>query len=222
VFLSNYPTRNITFDRAEEGKRLHYYEKGDYIPLLASGFWQVHQGVVQLSRCDLNGDEVILGWAVANTAFGVGLVESTHYSAEALCDVALRWFSQSEILNSPQLSRSFLEQLSYRLVKTEELLSLASIRRVEERLWRLLLILQEEMGESVAEGHRLMVRFTHQNLADAIYTTRVTVTRILKDFQLNNLLSFDSKRHIILNNKIEINQLEKRIVKDFGLAYQAK
>jgi CRP-like cAMP-binding protein len=56
------------------------------------------------------------------------------------------------------------------------------------------------MGEIVAEGTRLTVRFTHQNLANAICTTRVTVTRLLKDFQLNNDICLDSKRHIIVKH----------------------
>jgi CRP-like cAMP-binding protein len=187
-------------DRSQEGKRIYYYDRGDCIPLLASGFWQVERGVIQLSRSDLNGDEVTLGWATANTSFGVSLSDYTHYQAMALSDVSLRWFSQNEIFNSDFLSRIFIEQLNRRIVKTEELLSIANIRRVEDRLWQLLLFLQGEMGEIVAEGTRLTVRFTHQNLANAICTTRVTVTRLLKDFQLNNVICLDSKRHIIVKN----------------------
>jgi CRP-like cAMP-binding protein len=206
MLLTHSHVRNIAIDRSLEGKRLYCYDKGDYIPLLASGFWQVERGVIQLSRTDLNGDEVTLGWATSNTSFGVGLSENTHYQAQALSDVSLRWFSQNEILNSANLSRIFLEQLNRRIGKTEELLAIASTRRVEDRLMQLLLFLQAEMGESVAEGTRLMVRFTHQNLANAICTTRVTVTRLLKDFQLNQAIVFDSKRHIILKNSIRCDR----------------
>ncbi len=204
MLLTHSHVRDIAIDRPLEVKRLYCYEKGDYIPLLASGFWQVERGVIQLNRTDLNGDEVTLGWATPNTSFGVGSSEYTHYQAQALSDVSLRWFSQNEILNSANLSRIFLEQLNRRIIKAEELLAIASIRRVEERLMQLLLFLQAEMGESVAEGTRLTVRFTHQNLANAICTTRVTVTRLLKDFQLNNKVVFDSKRHIIVKNTLKL------------------
>ncbi len=91
-----------------------------------------------------------------------------------------------------------MSQLSQRLIKAEQLLTIIGLRRVEERLWQLLLMLEEEMGQSVVNGTRLRIRFTHQNLAQIIRTTRVTVTRILGDFQEKGLISIDSQRHIII------------------------
>jgi hypothetical protein len=79
MLLTQPQTRTVSFDRSSESKRIYFYEKGDYVPLLASGFWQVDKGVVQLSRTDINGDEVTLGWATPNTSFSVGLSEYTHY-----------------------------------------------------------------------------------------------------------------------------------------------
>jgi CRP-like cAMP-binding protein len=198
VLLTNGQINAIDRNRPAQEKRIYIYEKGDCIPFLASGFWQVDRGVVQLSRVDWEGNEVTLGWATANTSFGVCLSEYDRYQAVALSKASLRWFSQNEIFNSPYLSRIFMEQLNRRIVKTEELLSIASIRRVEDRLMQLLLFLQEEIGEPVAEGSRLGIRFTHQTLSNAICTTRVTVTRLLKDLQLSNKICFDSKRHIIV------------------------
>ncbi len=76
-----------------------------------------------------------------------------------------------------------MSQLSQRLIKAQQLLSITGIRKMRERLWQLLLMLKEEMGQSVSDGTRLTIRFSHQNLAQIICTTRVTVTRILGDFQ---------------------------------------
>jgi len=42
------------------------------------------------------------------------------------------------------------------------------------------------------------VRMTHQNLANAIGTTRVTVTRLLSKLKGEGKISFDCDRHIIL------------------------
>ena len=78
------------------------------------------------------------------------------------------------------------------------MLAINALRRVEDRLWQLLLMLGEEMGRPVDNGIRLTVRFTHQNLAKVICTTRVTVTRILGYFQNRGWIEFDQKRHIIL------------------------
>jgi CRP-like cAMP-binding protein len=58
--------------------------------------------------------------------------------------------------------------------------------------------MKREMGQPVAEGTRLGVRMTHQNLANAIGTTRVTVTRLLSKLKSEGAITIDRDRHIIL------------------------
>jgi CRP-like cAMP-binding protein len=43
------------------------------------------------------------------------------------------------------------------------------------------------------------VRLTHQMLANAIGTTRVTITRLLGDLQSQGRISFDSDRHLVIH-----------------------
>ncbi|MBE9168552.1 Crp/Fnr family transcriptional regulator [Pleurocapsales cyanobacterium LEGE 06147] len=187
-------------ERNEKELLLHSYEKGEEIPLLEPGCWQVYRGVVQLSRINQKGQEVILGWATANNCFGNWLDHSpsSSYRAQALSDVYIRWFSPTVIEKYPSLAHMLLTQLSLRLIRAEQLLTVTGLRRVEDRLWQLLLLLAEEMGQSTLEGTRLTVRFTHQNLANVICTTRVTITRILGDFQCRGLIAFDKNRHLII------------------------
>jgi CRP-like cAMP-binding protein len=71
---------------------------------------------------------------------------------------------------------------------------------VEERLQQLLQLLKREMGEPIAQGSRLKIRLTHQNLANAIGTTRVTVTRLLGEFQRQGAVSSDCDRHLIIHD----------------------
>ncbi|RMF24466.1 MAG: Crp/Fnr family transcriptional regulator [Cyanobacteria bacterium J083] len=179
---------------------LFMYKKGDIIPTDKEGLWQVYRGIIQLSKVDFEGEEIVLGWALPDTCFGKGINQRTEYQAVALSDVYLKWCSVEDINNSNYLCRNLLMQQSRRLTKTEEILSIIAIRRVEERLWQLILFLSQEIGHPVPEGIRLGVRFTHQNLANVICTTRVTVTRLLGEFQDKGLITFDSSRHIILNN----------------------
>nr|WP_330359399.1 helix-turn-helix domain-containing protein [Moorena bouillonii] len=67
--------------------------------------------------------------------------------------------------------------------QTEILLAISGQRRVEVRLQHLLLLLKREVGEPVPEGIRIGMRLTHQDLANAIGTTRVTITRLLSKFK---------------------------------------
>ncbi|GAC1459958.1 MAG: Crp/Fnr family transcriptional regulator [Chamaesiphon sp.] len=204
-----YTTFKATLDidqyEANEGRRLHLYKKGEVIPLLPQGVWQVYQGLVQLSTLCPNGEQILLGWAGSSTFFGLWLTMLQVYQATALSDVSVRWFSLTEIENSPRLSQALLPQLTKRMRQTEALLAISGQRRVEDRLQRLLLLLKQEIGEAVAEGTCLSVRLTHQNIANAIGTTRVTITRLLKNLQHQGWISFSRERHIILKDDKWVN-----------------
>jgi CRP-like cAMP-binding protein len=92
-----------------------------------------------------------------------------------------------------------LNQVTRRIRQTEAILAIAGLRRVEDRLLQLLKLLKQEMGESLAdERSRISIRLTHQNIANAIGTTRVTVTRLLGEFQRQDIITVDNERHIIL------------------------
>lgn len=198
MLLTYHATQTISPDKSSEGRRLHFYDKGEEIPIVAQGVWQVYRGITQLSQLSSNGEEVLLGWAQPSTFFGLWLTNVDVYQAKALSDVYLKWYSLSEIESSPHLSYTVLTQVVRRMRQTEALLAIAGVRRVEDRLVELLQLLKQEMGEPFAEGTRLAVRLTHQNLANAIGTTRVTITRLLGEFQRQGLVSLDSDRHIII------------------------
>lgn len=121
------------------------------------------------------------------------------FQAKALSDIYLQWFSLEEIENNPNLAQKILTETVTRIRQTEELLAIATLKRIEERLLKLLNLLGAYLGETKEDKIRIKVRFTHQNLADAIGTTRVTVTRLLGDMQKQKLISLDSSRHLLLH-----------------------
>lgn len=189
---------DIAQHEPNEGRRLHFYPKGEEIPLVSQGVWQVCQGIVQLSTLCQNGEEVWLGWAEPSTFFGYWFSLLQTYQAIALSDVHLTWFSLAEINASPRLAQIVLPQMVRRMRQTEALLAISGHRRVEERLQLLLLLMKREIGQPVAEGTRLNLRLTHQNLANAIGTTRVTITRLLSKLKSEGAITIDGDRHIIL------------------------
>ncbi|MEQ9548474.1 MAG: Crp/Fnr family transcriptional regulator [Coleofasciculus sp. G3-WIS-01] len=192
------PTQSFGQAELQDSRRLHFYAKGDKIPIIAQGVWQVSLGVVQLSTLCQNGEEVWLGWAEPSMFFGRWFSLLSAYQAIALSDVHLICFSLEEINASPRLAQVILPQVIHRIRQSEALLAIAGQRRVEDRLQHLLLLMQQEMGHPVPEGTRLKIRMTHQNLANAIGTTRVTVTRLLNKLKNQGKISFDSNRHIIV------------------------
>ncbi len=179
---------------------LQVYCKGETIPLNPEVIWQVHSGLVKLTTFSDSGQEVLVGLAGAKAAFGSSLTGLPLYEATALADTQVSCISLTELANSPQLKQQLLPQISQRLRQTESLLAVQGQSRVVDRLDSLLRLLKQEVGEPVADGIRLSVRLTHEDLASACCTTRVTVTRTLKELQKQKKLSVDCRHHIILKD----------------------
>lgn len=178
----------------------HKCSKGDSIPLKQDIIWYVCQGCVKLSTLCETGEELIVGLAGVGMVFGSNLTLLQTYQATALSDVELLSIDHAEIAASPALSHTLLPKINQRLRQTESFLLIAGRRRVEERFNQLLLLLKQEIGESVPQGTRLNIRLTHEELASACCTTRVTITRLMGKLQKQRKISFDSKHHIILKD----------------------
>jgi CRP-like cAMP-binding protein len=185
-------------DGSLQNSRKHIFLKGEIIPLKPQVIWQVCQGLVKLTTMSENGEEVLVGLAGPALPFGCDLTSLHTYQAIALTDVELICFSLTDIVTSPSFAQSILPQIKQRLRQTESLLAIAGQRRVKDRLLQLLQLLKQEIGQSVDKGTRLNVRFTHQDLADACSTTRVTITRVLGKLQQQGTIIIDSKSHIII------------------------
>jgi len=181
-----------------QGRDLSSFHAGQTIPLNSRAIWVVCRGVVQLSTLYQSGDEALLGLAGPSMPFGLPLTLIDPYQAIALSDVDLMGLTLAEIEQSATLAQEIGRHTVRRLRQTEAMLAMAGYRRVEDRLRQLLLLLQMEVGQPVAGGTRLSVRLTHQHLASAIGTTRVTVTRLLGQLRNEGRLIVDANRHLIL------------------------
>nr|WP_242041824.1 helix-turn-helix domain-containing protein [Alkalinema sp. FACHB-956] len=69
---------------------------------------------------------------------------------------------------------------------------------MEERLVRLLVWLSDRFGEESSLGAVINFRLTHQDIADLLGTTRVTVTRLLNQLEKQGTIERPSIRKIIL------------------------
>lgn len=177
----------------------HTFSKGEIIPLEPQVIWVVCQGLVKLSTTSERADEVLVGLAGPSIPFGASMTALTTYQATALSEnVQLVDISLSEIAASPPVSQILLPKISDRLRQTEALLAISGKRHVKDRLYYLLQWLKQEFGQPSVRGIRVSVRLTHQDMADACCTTRVTITRLLGNLQKQGKIAFDSKNHICL------------------------
>ncbi|MFB2770075.1 helix-turn-helix domain-containing protein [Pelatocladus sp. BLCC-F211] len=190
-------TKDRDFD---DDRPIHKYSKGDTIPLNTQVIWYVRHGLVKLTTLGDTSEEVLVGLAVPEMVFGSYLTSLNTYQATAISDVKLVAIDLSEILASPTFSHALLPKINQRLRQTESFLVISGLRRVQDRLYGLLQLLKREIGEKVAQGTRLSVRLTHEDLANACCTTRVTVTRLLSLLRKEGKICFDHKKHIIVKD----------------------
>jgi CRP-like cAMP-binding protein len=174
------------------------YCKGDYIPLEHKKIWLVTQGIVKLTAFSEQGEEMLLGLLGRSTVFGPSLTTLPTYQATVLEKTQLVSLPVADIFQSFELSQIILPLLTYRLQQAERFLSIYGQMRIEDRFVQLLRLLKQEIGEPVEEGVRLTVRLTHQDLASACGTTRVTITRLLGKFQQVGKVKVDAQNHLIL------------------------
>jgi len=184
------------------GQTMQYYAQGEIIPLEPNTVLYVCQGLVKLSAYCEYGEEILVGLVKAEQPFGVDMTSLHTPQAIALSDVKIASIPSTEIANSPDLNQFIWSQLNQRHKQTELLLFIAGQRRLKDRLRYLLQFLKQEIGEPVENGTRLSVRFTHEELASACHTTRVSITREIGKLKKQAKISFDSKSHIILTGNM--------------------
>lgn len=184
---ANYQKRNLV-----------HLSAGSVVPLLKNNLWLVVRGMVKLGAVSVHGDELLLGLAGPNEPFGEPLSTVEAYEAVTLTDCDLLCLTMAEVEQSPALATAMLEAIAVRYRQAEYLLSLLGLRRVEERVRGFLELLAQDYGQVCEDGLRLNLRLTHQEMASALSTTRVTVTRVLGQLRDEGWLQIDASRHLVV------------------------
>ena len=184
---TNYQKRNLV-----------HLTAGSVVPLLKNSIWLVVRGMVKLGALSVHGDELVLGLVGPNEPFGAAFTNVEAYEAIALTDCDLLCCNLAELEQSPQLALGLAKAMAARYRQAESLLALLGLRRVEERVRGFLELLAKDFGEPCDAGLRLNLRLTHQEIASALSTTRVTVTRVLGQLRDEGWLQIDASRHLVV------------------------
>ncbi len=199
-----YQDSRLLLEELYREKTLRCFKAGQTIPLRSQDVWIIYRGIAQVITLQPSGDEALLGLLGPLMPLSKAMTLLDPYQAVALTNVDLLRLTMEEIERSPQLLRELNTQMTRRLRQTEALLALAGKRLVIERLQGFLYLLAHEFGQKTPEGVRIDVRLTHQQFANAIGTTRVTVTRFLGELREQGLIEVSADRRIYLR---EVRQL---------------
>jgi CRP-like cAMP-binding protein len=152
--------------------------------------WQIDTGVVRTSTWDREGNAIALGFWGAGEIVGRSLSHIRPYQIESMTEV-----KAYALPSNSQIDREVL--LSH-VQQTEELLTIMHCISVEQRLLQFLFWFADKFGGETEEGKVIKLRLTHQVLAEAIGSSRVTVTRLMGKFQRMGIVSWSPERFILL------------------------
>lgn len=181
-----------------EKRSLVHLSAGSSVPLLRKNVWLVVRGMVKLSAISVQGDELLLGLAGPDEPFGDPLSNVQAYEARTLIDTDLLCLSCEELASSPHLALAVLQGMAARYRQSEAMLALLGLRRIEDRVRGFLELLANDYGQPCEQGLRLNIKLTHQELASALSTTRVTVTRVLGILRDEGWLELDGDRRLVI------------------------
>lgn len=166
------------------------------------------KGAVKLSRVYEAGEEITVALLRENSVFGVlslitGQKSDRFYHAVAFTPVELLSSPIEQVeralTENPELSMLMLRGLSSRILQTEMMIETLAHRDMASRLVSFLLILCRDFGVPTSEGIRIDLKLSHQAIAEAIGSTRVTVTRLLGDLRDQEMISIHKKKITVYN-----------------------
>lgn len=173
------------------------YKRRDLIPAAPAELWQIQTGVVRTLTWDDEGNVSVLGFWGNGDIVGQPLSDIQFYHIECLTPV-------TACLLFPGY-RCQRDRLLRYLKRTEQLLSIAQLRSVKKRLVHFLNYLAQQFGETTDQGIALNFHLTHQDIADVIGSSRVTVTRIMGDLSEQGQIQWHQKRFLLLQMPISID-----------------
>lgn len=167
------------------------FHPGDDLPQKKDHLWLLVSGVIKSCTISEEGTSITLGFWGTEDLVGRALSNIVPYN--------LRCISEVKVI---AVHRTKWEQASIHLLynaqQTQQLLYIVRNTPIAKRLWLLLKWLASKFGRVIKQGKLIDFKLTHQELADASNTTRITVTKTLNQFERRGLIVRPKTKCIII------------------------
>ena len=156
--------------------------------------WQIESGVVRSFTWMEDGNCIALGLWGAGDVVGRALSNADPYQLECLTDVqatllpASRWYQATDamLLHSQRLG---------------EFLEIVHCKPIEVSLLRLFNWLGKRFGTEIEQGQLIDLRLTHQQISEIIGSSRVTITRVINDFEKQGIIQRLGRKFIVTQDQ---------------------
>lgn len=164
------------------------------LPMRQDYLWQIESGVVRTVTHLEDGTVVPLGIWGCGDVIGKALSKFMPFQMECLTSVKVIALPANDW-------QQLAETLQLHLQQAGELAIIQSYKKIDTMLLNLLAWLAKKFGREVETGQLIDLRLTHQDLAELLGTTRVTVTRILSQLEQQGYIQRLRLHRIVLQEE---------------------
>ncbi|MEH2232341.1 MAG: Crp/Fnr family transcriptional regulator [Nostoc sp.] len=179
------------------------FNRREVIPPYNDVIWRIEYGAVRTLTWTEDGTFITLGYWGLGDLIGYPLSKVKPYQIECLTGVEVS-------IVPPHLWHQDINALLSHIQQAEDLLSIVHRKPISVRLWQFLVWLSEKFGRDIDRGKLIDLNVTHQDIAEVLNTTRVTVTRLLQQLEEEGTV-LRYKRRIIL-------RLPNKLIKNYSSA----
>ncbi|WP_054028399.1 Crp/Fnr family transcriptional regulator [Bacillus sp. FJAT-28004] len=164
----------------------------------------IQNGLIKTYKTDENGHQQIVSFLKTGDMFPhTGLFHTNHYPATAETIVPTALFAMPikpfELLlrSNPGIAVKLMWVMSQKILELQEKLQELTGQDVQNRGQLFLLKLAENNGTVKNGKHHIEIPMTHQDIANAIGTTRETVNRLLNQLRKEGIVETDRSGFVI-------------------------
>lgn len=179
------------------------FKRRDRISIDTCTLWQVRSGLIRTVTWNEEGEIVVLG------LWGSGSVIGVPISQVEPCE--LQCLSKVELTRLPLGYPLTIDMLLQHTAQINRLLQIMHCRQVQERLLQFTCWLAENFGQPTNQGRLITIKLTHQEIAETIGTSRVTITRFIKQLEAAGLMRWSGRERFVSDKALEAHQKELMI-----------
>lgn len=190
----DHPTESPVQDLCQP-KLFHFKRYENLACSCEGGLWRVREGYVRSLTWSAEGESVPLGFWSKGDILGCAIAQIHPYEAQCLTAVTAEYLGSA--YGCPP------EAISAQIRQSNDLLRIAHCRQSERRLLQFVCWLASAFGEPTPAGRRVLLKLTHQEIAESIGATRVTVTRLLKALERGGKIAWTPHEKIVYRKTFE-------------------
>ena len=166
------------------------FSRRDLVPPDQNVLWRIERGAIRTATWGEQGTLITLGYWGSGDIVGYPLSRVRPYQIECLTSVEMSMLPKA-------LWYQALDAMLLHIQEAEELFSIVNRKPVSLRLWQFLIWLGKKFGRDVEQGRLIDLEVTHQEIAEVINATRVSVTRMLQQLESEGILLRYQRRFIL-------------------------